>query len=146
MKWTFASQHHTGLALRDGDTLSAAIRDDDDDKYTGIAVYEVEGGGRLVGRWSDFGSVGATATETLSKANAVVRPTAVGRDGSDIVGAYECVADAGGGGQYHGDVVIGKEGDRYRIEWTQNDLHDVGLAIREGDTLSAAIREEDNDK
>ena len=49
LKWTFPAQHHTGLALRDGDTLSAAIRDDDDDKYTGVAVYQVEGGGRLVG-------------------------------------------------------------------------------------------------
>ena len=65
VKWTVGVQHTSGIAIRDGDTLSVAIHDDDKDAPTGIAVYRVESDGKLVGRWSYFDYDGATVVETL---------------------------------------------------------------------------------
>ena len=65
VKWTVGIQHSSGIAIRDGDTLSVAIHDDDKDEPAGIAVYRVESDGKLVGRWSYFGYDGATVVETL---------------------------------------------------------------------------------
>ena len=64
--WEIAAQRYTGLAIRDGDALSVAIHDDADDKYTGLIVYRLGKGGKLVGRWSTFGFKGMILTETLT--------------------------------------------------------------------------------
>lgn len=66
IKWTIGAQHYTGLAIRDRNTLSTAIRDEGNPKYMGLAVYRIEQGGKLVGRWTILGSGGALAKETLT--------------------------------------------------------------------------------
>ena len=65
-KWTLNNRQYVGLAIREGDTLSAAIRADGNDKYTGLVVYRIEKGNKLVGRWSFFGFEGTVLTETLT--------------------------------------------------------------------------------
>ncbi len=88
----------------------------------------------------------AVPAVAADKAAAAPKPTAVEPAEEDLTGAYKCVGDAGGGKEYHGSVEIDKEGDCYRIKWTIADQHYTGLAIRDRNTLSSAIREEGNPK
>src|SRR3954471_1316360 len=56
LKWQIGDkQRYTGIGIREGDTLSVAIRDDNDDNYTAIIVYRIQKGGKLAGRWTVVG-------------------------------------------------------------------------------------------
>lgn len=64
--WQIAKDKFTGAGLQEGNTLSVAYRQDGSDTFVGLAVYKVEKGGKLVGRWTSLGSKGQTLTETLT--------------------------------------------------------------------------------
>ncbi len=66
LKWTFkAGSNYTGIGLREGDTLSVAMRSSGDEKYTGIMVYRIQKGGELIGKWTALGLKGDIYTEAL---------------------------------------------------------------------------------
>jgi hypothetical protein len=66
VKWQIGDrQRYTGVGIREGDTLSVAIRDDNDDNYTAVIVYRIQRGGKLSGRWTVVGFKGRTYVETL---------------------------------------------------------------------------------
>jgi hypothetical protein len=69
LKWEINGTRYTGIGLREGDTLAVSIRQDGNDKYTGVLVYRVGKDGTLNGRWSAFGFDGLTYTETLTLDN-----------------------------------------------------------------------------
>ena len=56
---------YTGIGLREGDTLSVAIRLDGDPTYLGVIVYQISEGPTLEGRWTVLGAAGPPLTETL---------------------------------------------------------------------------------
>jgi hypothetical protein len=58
-------QRYTAWAIQEGGVLSAALRNDNDEKYTGVAVYRIQEGGKLSGRWSTSAMGGKTYTESL---------------------------------------------------------------------------------
>ena len=66
VEWTIGAQRYHGIGMREGDVLSVAIRDDADDKYTGLIVYRIGKAGRLKGRWTTSGFKGETLTEMLT--------------------------------------------------------------------------------
>lgn len=66
LTWDFGKDKYTGVGIPEGNTLSVAIRQEGNDGYTGVVVYKVQNGGKLVGRWTTFGSKGGIAGETLT--------------------------------------------------------------------------------
>jgi hypothetical protein len=70
LKWDLAPTAYTGLGILDGNQLAVAIRAENDPKYTGVINYKLGPDGRLSGRWSTFGSQGATLSETLTPSGA----------------------------------------------------------------------------
>lgn len=65
-------------------------------------------------------------------------------DERPIVGKYKCVGDAGNGNQYEGTVEIRAAKDTLRVAWDVNGAKSEGLAIRDGNLLSVAIRSDAN--
>lgn len=68
--WTFGTQPAEGLAIRDGDLFSVAIRNGSDPKSSGVALYRIREDGSLVGRWSNFEFGGVVLTETWTREGA----------------------------------------------------------------------------
>lgn len=66
--------------------------------------------------------------------------SATAADERPIVGKYKCVGDAGNGAQYEGTVEITAAKDTFRITWDIKGARSEGLALRDGDALSVAIR------
>jgi len=64
LEWTVAGKTYRGIGLRDGDKLSVSWVSAG---IGGIVVYKIEKGGKLAGRWSQFGAKGAVLEETLTK-------------------------------------------------------------------------------
>jgi hypothetical protein len=64
LKWTIASKTHLGIGIRQDDKLSVSWISEG---IGGIVVYKIEKGGKLSGKWSQFGTKGTVLDETLTK-------------------------------------------------------------------------------
>lgn len=61
--WVSQTEYYEGVGLRVGHLLSVAYQSDG---FTGLAVYQVQPGPRLDGRWSQLDGRGTVQTEVLT--------------------------------------------------------------------------------
>ena len=126
LSWTIGSESYDGIALKNGNTVSAAYTTGTNGKGCGAVIYKINPDGSLDGTWGEWG-VNSAGTE---------KAVQVGET-SGGVGTFDVTGTNADGSAYKGKLTVTKgPNDIYQFKWdTGNNF--IGTGVKMGDYLAA---------
>ena len=126
LSWKVGNERYDGIALRNGNTVSAAYTTGTNGKGCGTVIYKINADGSLDGTWGEWG-VNSAGTEKAIQVG----------ESKGGVGTFDVTGTNADGSPYEGKLTVTQgPNDIYQFKWDTGNTF-IGTGVKMGDFLAA---------